>query len=476
MSFRNEPHGSSVQDPPDSDVAARRILVALMVPSMLMPLTSSMSRVALPVMRGHFGLRADETAWVATAFLLAFTVLMPVYGRLSDGLGPRRLMLVGVGLFTLGTGVTAVAPTVPWIVAGRAIQGAGAGGIMPLGMALISTIFPPSTRGRALGAWSSIGPATAFVGPVLAGVLVTAWGWRAAFGLPLVAGVVAFAVVRSAVPGRSQEAPPGFLKAFDWQGAALLAGAVASTLFFLSSRPVTGVAPMRDWRLLGAAVTLTAALLWHQSRRKEPLISLRAVRERTFGVTSFCAAMRMFAMGGMSFLVPLYLTDVHGLSVARIGLMAMVNPGSMALIVRYGGGLADRLGSRVPVVVGLTVQAGVMVGFSRLPETASLWLTAGLLAAHGLGAGLMLAALHRVAMRNIPDTQMGSAAGLYSMLRFLGVVVGTALAGMLLQTRLDTGLDEAAAYRAVFLVFAFISVAGVAAALGLAEGPERGRA
>ena len=115
------------------------------------------------------------------------------------------------------------------------------------------------------------------------------------------------------------------------------------------------------------------------------------------------------------------------------------------------------------MVVGLTVQAGVMVGFSRLPETASLWLTAGLLAAHGLGAGLMLAALHRVALRNIPDTQMGSAAGLYSMLRFLGVVVGTALAGMLLQTRLDTGLDEAAAYRAVFLVFAFISVAGVAA-------------
>ncbi|MEO2004915.1 MAG: MFS transporter, partial [Candidatus Poribacteria bacterium] len=113
-----------MQDSPDSDAAARRVLIALMVPSMLMPLTSSMSRVALPVMRGHFGLRADETAWVATAFLLAFTVLMPVYGRLSDGLGPRRLMLVGVGLFTLGTGVTAAAPNVPWIVAGRAIQGA----------------------------------------------------------------------------------------------------------------------------------------------------------------------------------------------------------------------------------------------------------------------------------------------------------------------------------------------------------------
>jgi EmrB/QacA subfamily drug resistance transporter len=454
-----------------TDAAARRVLISLMFPSMLMPLTSSMSRVALPVIRDHFAIRADETAWVATAFMLAFTVLMPVYGRLSDGLGPRRLLLIGVALFSAGTAVTALAPNLPWLVAGRAIQGMGAGGIMPLGMALISAIFAPEKRGRALGVWSSVGPTTAFVGPVLAGVLIAAWGWRAAFALPLAAGVVAFVVVRAAIPHGTNGRTPGFLKSFDWPGAALLAGAVSAWLFYLSSRPVTGVAPMRDWRLLGAAIALSAGLLWHQSHRPSPLISLTAVRERTFGLTSFCAAMRMFAMGGMSFLVPLYLTDVHDLPVTRIGLMAMVNPGSMALIVRFGGRLADRLGSRVPVVVGLSVQAGVMLGFSRMPDTATLWPTVGLLASHGLGAGLMLAALHRIAMGRIPADRMGSAAGLYSMLRFIGAVVGTALAGMLLQTQFDAGAAPAVAYRAVFLLFALISLGGVAAAFGLTEPP-----
>jgi EmrB/QacA subfamily drug resistance transporter len=456
--------------------AARRILISLMFPSMLMPLTSSMSRVALPVIRDHFSIRADETAWVATAFTLVFTVIMPVYGRLSDGLGPRRLILVGIGLFSVGTATTALAPNLPTLIIGRAIQGAGAGGFMPLAMALISTIFPPEKRGRALGLWSTVGPTTAFVGPVLAGVLIAAWGWRAAFGLPLVAGIVAFVVVRRAVPHGGNGPTRVVLRSFDWQGALLLAGAFTFWLFYLSSLPVTGVPPMRDWRLLAAAVTLTTALLWHQSRHPNPLISLAAVREKTFGLTSFCAAMRMFAMGGMSFLVPLYLTDVHDLPVTHIGLMAMVNPGSMALIVRFGGRLADRLGSRLPVAIGLTVQTGVMVGFSRLPESAPLWYTVGLLASHGLGAGLMLAALHRIAMRDIPDEQMGSAAGLYSMLRFAGVVVGVALAGMLLQTQLDAGQPAPVAYRAVFLLFALISLVAIAAAAGLRERPSRAAA
>lgn len=448
-----------------------------MFPSMLMPLTSSMSRVALPVIRDDFALQADETAWVATAFVLAFTVLMPVYGRLSDGLGRRRLILVGVALFSLGTAVTALAPNLPALVAGRVIQGAGAGGLMPLAMALISGIFPPDTRGRALGVWSSVGPTTAFVGPPIAGVMIAAWGWRAAFAAPLAAGVVAFAVVRGAAPKTTQAASHGpargVLGAFDWTGAALLGGLVAACLFYLSSRPITGVAPMRDMRLLGAAVALTGGLIWHQSRRADPLISLAAVRERTFGLTSLCASMRMFAMAGMSFLMPLYLTDVRGLPVTRIGLMVMVNPGAMALIVRYGGRLADRLGSRVPVVAGLTAQTAVMVGFSRLPEAAPIWVTVVLLASHGLGAGLMLAALHRIAMRDISVDEMGSAAGLYSMVRFMGAVGGTAFAGMLLQTRLDAGHAAGAAYRGVFHVFALISLLGIAAAFGLSDRPAK---
>ena len=123
---------------------AQRILYALMIPGMLMPVASSMSRGALPVIRDEFAISADMTAWVAAVFTLPFMIVMPVYGRLSDGVGRRRLILAGIGVFSVGTLLTVFAPTLAWLMAGRAIQGIGVSGMMPLGMALLSVIFPPA--------------------------------------------------------------------------------------------------------------------------------------------------------------------------------------------------------------------------------------------------------------------------------------------------------------------------------------------
>jgi len=131
-----------------SPEAARRILISLMFPSMIMPLVSSMSRVALPIIRADFQIQADMTAWVATVFTLPFMVLMSVYGRLSDGVGKRRLILAGITIFSTGTAITLAATDLAWLMAGRAIQGVGAAGMMPLAMAFISTIFGPDERTR----------------------------------------------------------------------------------------------------------------------------------------------------------------------------------------------------------------------------------------------------------------------------------------------------------------------------------------
>jgi EmrB/QacA subfamily drug resistance transporter len=444
-----------------------------MFPSMVMPLTSSMSRVALPVIRDHFQLQADMAAWIATAFMLPFMILMPVYGRLSDGLGKRRLILAGIAIFSIGTAMATFASDLPWLMVGRAIQGIGVGGIMPLGMALISTIFHPDERGKALGTWSAVGPTTAFIGPLFAGFLIERWGWRAAFGPPMGVGVIAFLVVVKTVPPRLDEVKHGFLRSFDWVGAGLLAGTMISLLFYLSSRPVTGVPPLQDWRLASITTILMVCFLWWEKRREAPFVALNILRSRAFSTISFCASMRMFVMGGLSFLVPLYLADVRKLSVTHIGIMAMINPGAMSLIVRFGGQAADRWGSRWPVVIGLTIQALVILIFSQLPDTAPMWGIGIILASHGLAAGLMLAALHRAAMRNISEAQMGMAAGLYSMLRFVGSVIGTALGGVLLQIYLDRPFSITKAYQRAFLFFAGISILGIIAGLGLKEAENR---
>jgi EmrB/QacA subfamily drug resistance transporter len=453
--------------------AARPILISLMFPSMLMPLVSSMSRVALPIIRTDFQLQADMTAWVSTAFALPFLILMPVYGRLSDGLGKRRLILAGIIIFSAGVAITLFSTNLTWLMAGQVIQGLGLSGMMPLGMAFISTIFRTEERGQALGTWSTVGPILAFIGPPVAGFLVDGWGWRAAFWPPLLVGVVAYVVVKKRVPSGLSQIKADFLRTFDWAGVAFLAAALTGLLFFLSSRPITGVAPLQDWRLLGVTLLLLAAFIGWEKQHKAPFVDLKIFSDRVFSLASSSASIRMFTMAGVGFLIPLYLIDVYDLSAAHMGLMLMINPGAMTLMVRFGGQVADRWGSRWPVVGGLVVQLTVALLFAWLPATTSLWVVALVLAYHGLGAGLMLAPLHRAAMGNISAEKMGGAAGLYSMARFIGAALGTALSGVGLQLYLDQGLPVITAYQNVFPIFAAFSLIGLVITIfGLAERAE----
>ncbi len=452
-----------------SSAAANRILISLIFPTMLMPLIDSTIRVALPVMRSDFQLQADVTAWIDAVFTLPFMLLMPIYGRLSDGVGKRRLMLAGSLIFTLGTALTSLAPSLALLMVGRAIQGVGVGGMMPLSMALIAAIFAPHERGKALGTWSSVGPVVGFVAPLAAGFVVDHWGWRIAFVPSLLLGVVAWVAVAKGVPAGLSQIKPNFLRTFDWVGALLLSLTLTTLIVFLSSRPVTGVPALQDWRLLVLAFVWGSAFLWWERRHPQPFVELAIFRNRMFSLASFCGMTRMVIMAGQGFLVALYLADVRGFGAAQIGGITMFSAGAMVLIVRFGGQAADQWGSRWPSVIGLSVQVSVMVILGLLPITTPVWLLALVLAYYGLGAGLVLAALHRAAMGHVADSQMGMAAGLYSMSRFAGAATGTALGGVILQQAFDRGLSLIAAYQVTFLLFGLLASVGIVAAFGLHE-------
>lgn len=443
------------------------ILYALMIPSTIMPLSSSMSRVALPVLRDTFAMSADVVAWTSSAFTLPYMILMPVYGRLSDGVGRRRLILAGIAIFSVGSAMTFFATNLTWFMIGRAAQGFGIAGIMPLGMAFIATIFREGERGKALGTWGSIGPLTAAIGPFIGGFLIAAWGWRAAFGPALLLGIVGLFAVNQWVPAGLSNVRPRFWRTFDWPGVLLLAGALTMGLFYLSSRPITGVEPLQDWRLLAALFICFGAFLVWERRRPDPFVSLGLFRYRNFSFASLCAAMRMFVMGGSSFLVPLYLVDIHNISPTVLGLILTINPAGMTVMVRFGGLAADRWGSRWPVFAGLSGQALSVFLFSLLPASAPISLALALLALHGLSVGTMLAALHQAAMSETDEDEMGTAAGVYSMIRFVGVAIGTALAGVLLRGALLSGLPVIEAYQQVFLATAVAGLFGIATSLGL---------
>jgi MFS family permease len=241
-------------------------------------------------------------------------------------------------------------------------------------------------------------------------------------------------------------------------------------VFYLSSRPITGVEPLLDWRLLVTALLLFSGFVVWEKRQANPFVNLEIFHDLNFSRASVGAGLRMFTMGGIGFLLPLYLTDIHGLSAAAIGSVTMLQAVALLITMRLGGQLADHWqNSRWPVVAGSLVQVGAISLLAQLPASASIWSVIVGLAGHGLGAGLSLAPLHRTALNRIPNNQTGIAAGLYSMARSGGVLLGIALGGVILQYGLDHFTSIISAYQIVFWAMAGAALLGVVVGWGLRE-------
>ena len=451
-------------------LSAKQMVIGLMVPMGMMILNLVMFNVALPTMRDTFALPADLTAWLVTAYMLPFVTLMPLYGRLGDGLGKRRLLLIGVSIFSVGTVITLLSTDLRFLIVGRVIQGMGAAGVNPLCIAIISERFPAGERGKALGTWNSVGPIAAVIAPLLGGFLIDNLGWRMIFAPVLLAAVAALLAVKVLVPPAERSfVQPGFLRKLDWGGLLLMGAAIMMLLFYLSSRPITGVEPLQDWRLLAFTILLFTGFIYWERRRANPFVALDIFKYRGFSRASIGAGIRMFTMSSIGFLVPLYLADIYGLNAVSIGIMIMFHAGALFATMRLGGQLADRWGSRWPVIAGSAVQTAMMIYFALLPGSIWLgWVVTGLIA-HGLGAGLSLAAMHRAAMGRISPKQTGVAAGLYSMFRFGGTALGTALGGVILQYGLDQSLLTIQAYQLVFWFIAGVAFLGMIVGWGLRE-------
>jgi predicted MFS family arabinose efflux permease len=313
-----------------------------------------------------------------------------------------------------------------------------------------------------------MGPVAGMAGPFLGGFLVDHMGWRTIFGPIALAGLIALLAVRKQVPTMHRHlVQPGFLRTFDWGGVMLLSVTTTMVVFYVSSRPITGIEALRDWRLLTAALFFLGSFIIWEKRQGNPFVAFDMFADKNFSLASFGAGIRMFTMTSLGFLIPLYLTDIYGLRAAAVGIIVTLHAAALLLTMRRGGQWADRLGSRWPVIIGSSVQVGIMVYFALLPETASLALIVIGLIGHGLGAGLSLAALHRASMSNIVPKQRGMAAGLYSMIRFEGIAFGAALGGVMLQYGLEHSLSAIEAYQFVFRCVAGVAALGVVSGLGL---------
>ncbi|HEX6026137.1 MAG TPA: MDR family MFS transporter [Solirubrobacter sp.] len=430
---------------------------ALLTAMLLASLDQTIVATALPTIVGDLG-GIDRLSWVVTAYLLACTVTIPVWGRASDLFGRKRLFAAAIIVFLAGSALAGAAPSLEWLIAFRAFQGLGAGGLMTLAMALVADLVPPRERGRYQGYIQVVFIVASVAGPLLGGVFADHLSWRWVFYVNLPIGAVALALAAITL----EPSAPGPRPRVDYLGAALLMAGLTCVLL--------GTQSGFDVATALGAVVLLVAFVARERRAPEPILPLRLFRDPVFNVVSVVLFLTTCAFFAAIVFVPLYLQEVLGASATGSGmlLLPLLLAGTLStmvsgrLISRTGRYKAFPIAGLALMSVGLLLLSGMDAETSR--TTASLFLVV-----FGLGFGMVSQVL-TVAIQNAVDRKdIGVATGSANLFRALGGSVGVAVFGALLSG--DRDLVDA--LHTIFLTAAPIAAAALLVALFLREVPLR---
>ncbi len=333
----------------------RAVVAAAVLGSALAYMSDDMLNVALPSVSDDLGVGVSEMQWVVNGYFVTMLSLMLTAGSFGDIRGHRRTFLIGLAIFTGGAIVAATAPSIPLLVAGRAIQGVGAALILASGLALVNGSFSDHERSQAVGVYMGVTAVATAAGPALGGLLVDLVSWRAIFVAPLLFPVAAAFVTYAAVP----ETPPKQERRIDTKGA-LLALLTISTLSFALIRGPTGWLRVEVVTALAAATVSAWAFVWWQRREPDPMLPLGLFRNRTFAGGNAVTLMSFMVSAGAFLFLIVQLQTTLGYRPASAG--AAFVPLYLIMLVGspQSGRLADKIGARTPVVAGnLVVAAGV---------------------------------------------------------------------------------------------------------------------
>jgi EmrB/QacA subfamily drug resistance transporter len=421
-------------------LAHGRVLVVfsgLLLAMLLAALDQTIVATALPTIVGELG-GLERLSWVVTSYLLAQTVVTPLYGKLGDLYGRKGVLQTAIVIFLIGSALCGLSHSMLQLIAFRAVQGLGGGGLMVTAMAVVGDIVPPRDRGRYQGIFGAVFGVASIAGPLLGGYFTTHWSWRWIFYINIPLGILALVVIAATLPSRSDRQQ----HRIDYAGAVLLAVALSAiilvtdlggTTYPWSSPVVLGVA--------AAGVVSLALFLFVEQRAAEPILPLHLFRNPAFSVTSIVALIVGFAMFGSITYLPLFFQVVKGASPTISGLEMLTMMGGMLTSSIVSGQLISRTGRyKIFPVVGTGVMTLGLFLLSRLPIGASMARIEGTLLLLGLGIGLVMQVLV-IAVQNAVDYRdLGVATSGNSLFRSVGGSVGTAVLGAIFTAQLAANL------------------------------------
>jgi EmrB/QacA subfamily drug resistance transporter len=410
-------------------VQQRWVLAATIMASSIAYIDESVVNVALPAIGRDLAAAAATLQWVINAYTLCLAAFVLVGGAAGDRLGRRRVFIAGVVLFGAASLACGLAHEVTLLIAARAVQGVGAALLIPCSLAIIGAAFPEAERGRAIGTWAGFSAIAAAVGPLLGGWIVDHLTWQTIFLINPVLGLGALWIAWRRLP---ESVDPHASSGIDWRGALLAFAGLGGMAFGLIALPDRG---LRDGAVVASligGIGLLALFVWHERRAPAPMMPTGLFRSRTFSGINALTLLLYGALGGAFFLLPFDLIAVHGYSATEAGAVFLPFTAIMAVLSRWSGGLLDRFGARLPLIVGPTIVAAGFALFALAGSTTSYALAFLLpVSVVGLGMAVTVAPLTTAVIAAVPGDQTGVASGINNAVSSVASLFAIAVFGAL---------------------------------------------
>ncbi|MGK3648848.1 MDR family MFS transporter [Pseudarthrobacter enclensis] len=417
------------------------IFSALIAGMLLSSLDQTIVSTAMPTIVGKLG-GVEHQAWITTAYLLATTIVMPIYGKFGDILGRRNLFLVAIALFTLASVGCALATDFWGFVIFRAIQGLGGGGLMILSQAIIADIVPANERGKYMGPLGAIFGLSAVAGPLLGGFFVDHLTWEWAFYINIPVGIAAFAIAWFALTLPNKKAE----KRIDVLGVVLLSAATTCLIFFtdFGGKKDEGWDSPLTWAFGAGLLVSAAAFVMVERRAEDPIIPLSLFRNRIFiNATAIGFTLGLGMFSAIAF-VPTFLQMSSGTSAAESGLLMLPMMAGLMGTSIYSGIRISKTGKyKAFPILGAALTMAAMLWMTTLAASTPIWVICVQLFVFGAGLGLIMQVVVLVVQNSVPADQIGTATSTNNYFREVGAAMGVAIFGSLFTTRLSESLTTA---------------------------------
>jgi EmrB/QacA subfamily drug resistance transporter len=406
-------------------------MAVILIGTFMVILDTSIVNVALPQIGADFH-SVSAVDWIVTSYLLAVGVSIMATGWLADRFGKKRVFVVSLSAFTVGSLLCALAPSLPALVGARVVQGLGGGALMPLGMAMVYELFEPQDRGLALGIWGVAAMAAPAVGPVLGGFVVTSVDWRILFviNLPLgILGVPAAAILLRDIGARDP-------RPLDALGLITSAAGLVLVLLAFSEAPTWGWGSPAFVLTIGVGLALLCTWVVRSLRIAAPLIELRMFAIPAFTITMVIVWLITISQFARLVFIPLEFETLRGASALSVGFMLTPSALGVALTMPVGGRLADRIGARIPVTIGLAITAISFWPLGHLRVDTPMAVVAAWLFLGGFGVGLAMMPNTVIAMNSVHGRYVAQASAVRSLNRQVAASFGTAILASILASRI----------------------------------------